>query len=66
MGETGDERTAGKVEEVCLRQLKAIAEGVGKVDMPSRVVIAYEPVWAIGTGNTCSPADAQAACAMLR
>jgi triosephosphate isomerase len=66
LGETQQERDGGKVKEVCLRQLKAICEGVGKNNMAEKVVIAYEPVWAIGTGNTCSPKDAQDACNMLR
>lgn len=56
IGEKIDEREAGKTEEVCFRQLKAIADNVSDW---SRVVIAYEPVWAIGTGKVASPEQAQ-------
>jgi len=56
IGELLEEREAGKTTEVCFRQLKAIADNV--TDW-SRVVIAYEPVWAIGTGKTATPEQAQ-------
>jgi len=56
IGEKLEERQAGKTNEVCFRQLKAIAD---KVSDWSRVVIAYEPVWAIGTGVTATPEQAQ-------
>ena len=56
IGETLAEREAGVTEEVCFRQLAAIAE---KVTDWSKVVVAYEPVWAIGTGKTATPAQAQ-------
>lgn len=56
IGEKLEERESGKTEEVCFHQLKAIAD---KVSDWSRVVLAYEPVWAIGTGKTASPAQAQ-------
>ncbi|PIE04959.1 MAG: triose-phosphate isomerase [Spirochaetales bacterium] len=59
IGETLEEREAGKAEDVCFRQLERGLAGVSASDM-SRVVIAYEPVWAIGTGKTATPADAQA------
>lgn len=63
IGEKIEEREAGKTEEVCFRQLKAIAANV--TDW-SRTVIAYEPVWAIGTGKTASPEQAQEVHAALR
>lgn len=56
IGEKLDEREAGKTMEVCFRQLKAIKDNV--TDW-SRVVIAYEPVWAIGTGKVATPQQAQ-------
>jgi len=63
IGEKLEEREAGKTEEVVFRQLKAIAENV--TDW-SRTVIAYEPVWAIGTGKTATPQQAQEVHASLR
>ena len=57
VGETIEEREAGKTEEVCRRQLSAGLSGVAEGDMP-RITIAYEPVWAIGTGHTATPAQA--------
>ncbi len=63
IGEKLDEREAAKTEEVVFRQMKAIADNV--TDW-SRVVIAYEPVWAIGTGKTASPQQAQEVHAQLR
>ncbi|MGL1894232.1 MAG: triose-phosphate isomerase [Spirochaetaceae bacterium] len=59
IGETLDEREAGKAEEVCFTQTEAGLKDISAADM-ANVVIAYEPVWAIGTGKTASPADAQA------
>jgi len=63
IGEKIEEREAGKTEEVCFRQMKAI---VANVTDWSRTVIAYEPVWAIGTGKTASPEQAQEVHAALR
>lgn len=59
VGEKLEEREANKTEEVCFFQLKAIADNVKNVADWQRVVIAYEPVWAIGTGKVASPAQAQ-------
>jgi len=64
VGETLAEREAGQTEAVVGRQLGAAIELLDKrID---GVVIAYEPVWAIGTGETASPAEAQAVHAFLR
>jgi len=62
-GEKLDEREAGKTMEVCYQQLTAIANNVSDW---SRVVLAYEPVWAIGTGKTATPAQAQEVHAAVR
>ena len=64
-GETLEERKAGDAEAVVSRQLAAGLDGVSVSD-PDRLVIAYEPVWAIGTGETASPDQAQEMHAFLR
>jgi len=66
IGENLQEKEAHKTEAVCFEQLKAIAGAVKNPADWSRVVIAYEPVWAIGTGKTASPQEAQAVHASLR
>ena len=65
IGELLEEREAGRVEEVCERQTVKGLEGVNVSDL-SNVVIAYEPVWAIGTGKTATPEDAEAVHAFVR
>lgn len=64
VGETLAEREANQTESVVGRQLQAVIDTLG--DDIARVVVAYEPVWAIGTGKTASPAQAQAVHASLR
>jgi len=63
IGETLQEREAGQTEAVVFRQTKALADAVKDW---SNVVLAYEPVWAIGTGKTASPQQAQEVHAALR
>lgn len=65
VGESLAERESGSMADVVLRQLNAVIEhcGAGAV---GRFVVAYEPVWAIGTGLTASPAQAQEVHALIR
>ncbi|RKX96459.1 MAG: triose-phosphate isomerase [Spirochaetes bacterium] len=58
VGETLEEREDGKVDEVCFRQIEGGLSGVSAEDM-KHIIFAYEPVWAIGTGKTATPLDAQ-------
>lgn len=64
VGETLAEREAGQTEQVVKRQLAAVIHANGHCI--SEIVVAYEPVWAIGTGKTASPQEAQAVHAVLR
>ena len=66
IGEKLEEREAGRTLEVNYRQLGAIAGVITNPEDWSRVVLAYEPVWAIGTGKTATPAQAQEVHAQLR
>ena len=65
VGELLEEREAGKAEEVCEFQTVKGLEGVSPMYL-ARVTIAYEPVWAIGTGKTATPEDADAIHAHIR
>lgn len=64
-GETLEQREAGKAKEVVIEQLKAAIGHLSKADM-ANVVIAYEPVWAIGTGVTATKEEAQEMHAQIR
>ena len=65
VGEKIEQRDRGETDAVVLRQLRAV---LGKLDAAdaSRMLIAYEPVWAIGTGKTATPADAAAVHGVIR
>ncbi|MBM4325565.1 MAG: triose-phosphate isomerase [Deltaproteobacteria bacterium] len=65
LGESLEEREASKTFEVLERQVSRGLDGV-QIASPDRLVIAYEPVWAIGTGRTASPEQAQEAHAFIR
>ena len=63
VGETLEEREGGKTDQVVVRHLREVVDK----DVPAeRLVIAYEPVWAIGTGKTATPEQAQAVHALIR
>ena len=64
VGETLAERESGETDVVVGRQLGAVIDAVGAD--AARMVVAYEPIWAIGTGRTASPSQVQAVHAALR
>ena len=64
VGETSQQRNTGSTEQVIASQLDAVLNKVG-VQMISKSVIAYEPVWAIGTGETATPEQAQKSACFL-
>ena len=65
VGESLAERESGRTEEVVWRQLQAIIAMHGVANL-SKAILAYEPVWAIGTGKTASPGQAEEVHAFLR
>lgn len=65
VGEKIEQREAGKTDEIVLTQLRDGLSLLDRKDVP-RVLVAYEPVWAIGTGRTATPADAAAVHAVIR
>lgn len=64
-GETAQQRQAGRTDDLLGTQLRMALATVRMADA-SRVIVAYEPIWAIGTGQTARVAQAQATCAFLR
>ncbi len=65
VGESLEQREAGQAEQVVLQQICDLATVV-KADQWHNIIVAYEPIWAIGTGKTASPEDAQAMHAKIR
>jgi triosephosphate isomerase len=65
VGETLEEREAGTTKEIVKVQTVAGLQGVGRAEL-AKVVVAYEPVWAIGTGKTASSADANEVISYIR
>jgi triosephosphate isomerase len=63
VGELLEEREAGNTEKVVGRQ---VVKGLENIDAPAQITIAYEPVWAIGTGKTATPEDADTVQAYIR
>lgn len=59
IGEKLEERNENKTMDVCINQLKTLVANVSEAGLWERIVIAYEPVWAIGTGKTATPDMAQ-------
>ena len=65
VGETLEQREAGQVAEVIAAQVRGSLAGVA-ADQVGAMVIAYEPIWAIGTGRTATPGDADEGCGLVR
>jgi triosephosphate isomerase len=65
MGETADERDRGETDVIVRRQLSGALQGVA-ADQAAGLVIAYEPVWAIGTGRTCEEGEANRVIKLIR
>jgi triosephosphate isomerase len=65
VGETLDQRKAGNAESVVTAQLEGALDGLS-VDTADELVVAYEPVWAIGTGESATPSQAQDMHAVVR
>ncbi len=65
VGETLDIRESGKTEELVGRQVELALAGLDKENV-SKLVIAYEPIWAIGTGKTATSAQAEETCKFIR
>lgn len=65
VGETAEERERGETEAVISREVALGIEGLA-LEEAARLVIAYEPVWAIGKGEAATPGDAESVCAFIR
>ena len=65
VGETEHERASGVTQEILGSQIEAALKGIGS-GLEDQTIIAYEPIWAIGTGAAASGEDAQSACSFIR
>jgi len=65
VGETKDEKEKGMTEEKVTQQVEVAVEGVKSKDI-TNIIIAYEPIWAIGTSNSAEPSDAQIVISRIR
>jgi triosephosphate isomerase len=65
VGETLDERNAGTTDERVTAQTRAAFDGIARAAL-RKVMLAYEPIWAIGTGESCDPAEADRVMATIR
>ncbi|MBQ2819569.1 MAG: triose-phosphate isomerase [Clostridia bacterium] len=65
VGETEEQRKQGVTEEIIRVQIKSAVYGLSADDF-RKIVVAYEPIWAIGTGNTATPEDANEVCKLIR
>lgn len=65
VGETFEQRQMGARDYILIQQTTSALQGI-KIDFPQRVIIAYEPVWVIGSGQAVLPADAAAASQVIR
>ncbi len=65
VGETADEREAGKTDAIISAQLDGALKGLDAAELYG-LVVAYEPVWAIGTGQTCDAVEAERVCGYIR
>lgn len=65
VGETEEQRKQGVTEEFIRGQIKSALYGLSADDF-RKIVVAYEPIWAIGTGNTATPEDANEVCKLIR
>jgi triosephosphate isomerase len=62
VGESDEQRSRGEAERVIRRQVEQGLEGLD----PAKLVVAYEPIWAIGTGKTCEASEANRICGLIR
>ena len=65
VGETAEERNAGRTDDRVIAQTREAFDGIAR-DLLDRVVMAYEPIWAIGTGKNCDPGEADRVMTIIR